>query len=60
MLLFENETSTKHRVLFSNKRINETSKSNVRTLFANFLHRKLNKLNQFANYDTICIQFKHT
>ena len=60
MLLFENETSIKYRVLFLNKRINKTLKSNVRTLSANFLHRKLNKLNKFVNYNTIYVQFKNT
>ena len=59
MVLFENETSIKHRVSFSNKQTNETLKLNDRTLSANFLHRKLSKLSKFVNYDTICVQFKH-
>ena len=60
MLLFKNETSIKHRVLLLNRQTNKTLKLNVRILFANVLHRKLNKLSKFVNYNTICVQFKHT
>ena len=60
MLLCENETSIKHRVLFSDKQINKTLKGKIRTLSANLLHRKLNKLSKFVNYNTIPIQFKRT